>query len=175
MARGGAWGGIFWGKGGVGVGSDSFGRREIFGLLNFCCTRGGGKRRFFKGGRSRLPPRSVLDGAHRAPGPPLHPHGEGNERESFTFGYSELLRATPPVAERRQPPQRGGQPPSLREVPPKAAEGVIKGADSFVGGGGTGGGGRGIFPRGSHPRLACRLGRFAAERHWRSLTPLPLL
>ena len=35
----GAWGGIFWGKGGVGVGSDSFGRREIFGLLNFCCTR----------------------------------------------------------------------------------------------------------------------------------------
>ena len=25
----------------------------------------------------------------------------------------------------------------------------------------------------SHPRLACRLGRFAAERHRRSLTPLP--
>ena len=47
---------------------------------------------------------------------PLHPHGEGNERENFTFGYSELLRATPPVAERRQPPQRGGQPPPLGEV-----------------------------------------------------------
>ena len=26
--------------------------------------------KFFQGGRSRLPPRSVLDGAHRAPGPP---------------------------------------------------------------------------------------------------------
>ena len=25
----------------------------------------------------------------------------------------------------------------------------------------------------AHPRLACRLGRFAAERHRRSLTPLP--
>ena len=83
---------------------------------------------------------------------PLHPHGEGNERESFTFGYSELLRTTPPVAERRQPPQRGGQPPSLRAqlsggerpaptepagetVPPKAAEGAIKEANSFAGGG----------------------------------------
>ena len=35
--------------------------------------------------------------------------------------------------------------------------------------------GGGFLSRGSHPRLACRLGRFAAERHWRSLTPLPLI
>ena len=72
---GGAWGGIFWGKGGVGVGSDSFGRREIFGLLNFCCTR----------------------------------------EACFIWEVFSV----------------------------------------------------------SHPRLACRLGRFAAERHRRSLTPPP--
>ena len=35
--------------------------------------------------------------------------------------------------------------------------------------------GGGFLLRGPHPRLACRLGRFAAERYWRSLTPLPLI
>ena len=34
--------------------------------------------------------------------------------------------------------------------------------------------GRGFFLDSPHPRLACRLGRFAPERHWRSLTPPPL-
>ena len=42
----------------------------------------------------------------------------------------------------------------LGEFPPKAAEGVTTLA----------------VPS---PRLTCRFGRFAAERHWRSLTPLP--
>ena len=38
-------------------------------------------------------------------------------------------------------------------------------------GGAAEGGGGSIFLSGALPRLGCRLGRFAAERHWRSLTP----
>ena len=73
--------------------------------------------------RSQLPPRSVLDGAHRAPGPPSHP-----PRACSALAYckgvpkGDSVSAAASVGDGRSPLATIA--PSLREVPPKAAEGV---------------------------------------------------
>ena len=81
------------------------------------------------------------------------------------------------------PPPMGAQVPSGHQAPPRTPKGILSPDSLFyfvlvesgtclpLWGGRRSRVGRGYFSGGSHPRLGCRLGRFAAERHWRSLTP----
>ena len=93
---------------------------------------------------SRLPARSAMDGRHWRPSP----HRGSRDLPppvGEVSSHSDDGRGVAGRVEWRQ--QNPGAP--LRRVFP--------------------------VPRGHapHPRLTCRFGRFAPERHWRSLTPLP--
>ena len=103
--------------------------------------------KFFQGGGSRLPPRSVLDGAHWAPGPPCTPKGVLSSGSPFYFVFLGSGACLPlwgrrcPVGTilRRSPLPRPsvldgahwapGPEPAGETVPPKAAEGVFRGKE----------------------------------------------
>ena len=111
-----------------------------------------------------LPPPQRDDGGGfllRAPHP-VSPAGSGPAPRwgaPRTDGRGNGDRPLGNVPLARSGPHRGS-----RDLPPPMGE-VSSQRDD----------GGGFLLRGSHLRLACRLGRFAVERHWRSLTPLPLI
>ena len=74
------------------------------------------KIKFFRGLRSRLPPRSVLDGAHWAPGPPCTPKGVLSSGSPFYFVFLGIGTCLPLLGGPAEPGREGF--PSGRFPPP---------------------------------------------------------